>query len=197
MVRPGGGPRRRRVWRHNRRLLQPGAPAGGVTERVAGSGMGSLTGVAAREYAPAAEAPIRWAAPAHSRPPMLRSLTAIAVAACLLLQACGAGWRRPPDLELGPLAQRQQAQVWHQGRVVRWHALVISADSISGVPYLRPPDCDSCRVALPRAQVDSLRLGNPVAGFWKTVGLVVGIPLLVLGVVCVIGDGGPPCTGRS
>jgi hypothetical protein len=87
--------------------------------------------------------------------------------------------------------------VWHQGRVERWHTLVVSTDSISGIPYLRPRDCDSCRTILPRAHVDSIRLGNPVAGFWKTVGLVVGIPLLVFGVTCVLEGGGPPCTAGS
>jgi hypothetical protein len=79
----------------------------------------------------------------------------------------------------------------------RWHALVIGADSISGVPYVRPPGCDSCRVALPRAEVDSVRLGNPVAGFWKTFGLVVGIPVLVFGAICLVDGGGPPCSRGS
>jgi hypothetical protein len=128
---------------------------------------------------------------------MRRSATAVTVAACLLLEACGAGWRRQPDLEPGPLAPRQQAQVWHQGRVERWHALVVSSDSLSGVPYLRPVHCDSCRVVVPRAHVDSVRFGNPVAGFWKTVGLVVGISLLAFGVVCAVEGGGPPCTTGS
>ncbi len=37
---------------------------------------------------------------------------------------------------------------------------------------------------LPLAQVDSVRVGHPVTGFWKTLGLVIGIPLAVLGVLC-------------
>jgi hypothetical protein len=124
---------------------------------------------------------------------MRRSLVAAAVGACLSLQACGAGWRRQPDLEPGPLPPRQQAQVWHQGRAERWHVLVISADSVSGVSFMRPVDCDSCRVVLPRAQVDSIRLGNPVAGFWKTVGLIVAVPMLAFAIVCA-GEEGPPCS---
>jgi hypothetical protein len=128
---------------------------------------------------------------------MNRSLTGAVVGISFLSLACGAGWRRRPDLAPGPLSPRQQAQVWHQGRAERWHALIISPDSISGVPYLRPLDCDSCRLALPRTQVDSVRLGKPVAGFWKTAGLVVGIPVLVLAVLCASSGGGPPCSHGS
>jgi hypothetical protein len=48
------------------------------------------------------------------------------------------------------------------------------------VPYLQRPDCDSCRVSLPLAEVDSLRAGNPAAGLWKTVGLsLVGLVAVV------------------
>jgi hypothetical protein len=31
--------------------------------------------------------------------------------------------------------------------------------------------------------VDSVRLGNPEAGFWKTAALVVTVPVLVFGVI--------------
>jgi hypothetical protein len=66
--------------------------------------------------------------------------------------------------------------------VLRLHAVRLSNDSLSGVPFVKPPDCDSCRVSLPRDAVDSLRTGNPTAGLWKTVGLtLVGM----LGVVVV------------
>ena len=128
---------------------------------------------------------------------MKRSVIGAVVGISVLSQGCGAGWRRRSALEPGPFSPRQQAQVWHQGRAEHWHALIVSPDSISGVPYLRPPDCDSCRVVLPRAQVDSVRFGNPVAGFWKTAGLVVGIPVLVLVVWCASGGGGPPCSHGS
>jgi hypothetical protein len=47
--------------------------------------------------------------------------------------------------------------------------------------------CDSCRLALPRAAVDSVRLGDPVEGFWKTVALVLGVPTLILIYVCARG----------
>ncbi len=60
----------------------------------------------------------------------------------------------------------------------------VGPDSISGIPFLLPTTCDSCRTALPRAAVDSLRLGDPMEGFWKTVGLVVLVPVAILAVIC-------------
>jgi hypothetical protein len=75
----------------------------------------------------------------------------------VLLNGCGAGWRRTPDLGLGPLPRRQQAQVWYAGRSERWHAVDV--------------------------RVDSVRFGNPSAGFWKTFGLAVS-PVVLLVVIC-------------
>ena len=107
------------------------------------------------------------------------------VALALLLTGCGAGWRTTP-LATGPLPRRQQAQVWTEGRALQWHAIVVATDSISGVPYTRPPGCDSCRVAVPRESVDSVRLGNPTAGLWKSMGLGMGITVAAAVVMCRI-----------
>jgi hypothetical protein len=100
-----------------------------------------------------------------------------------ILTGCGAGWHRVEPW-VGPISARQRAQVWHDGRFEQWHALLLSQDSISGVPYFRAITCDSCRIALTRAQVDSLRFGNPTAGFWKTMGLLIGVPALIAGIAC-------------
>lgn len=112
---------------------------------------------------------------------MLRRTAAIALASLHI--GCGAGWRTTP-LASGPQPQRQQAQVWTGGRALRWHALVVGDDSISGVPFNRPPACDTCRVAVQREEVDSLRLGNPTAGFWKSVGLGLGLSMIGALVIC-------------
>ena len=101
----------------------------------------------------------------------------------LLHAGCGAGWRTTP-LTPGPLPPRQQAQVWTGWHVLRWQGLVVASDSISGVPFTRSPACDSCRVAIPRGSVDSVRLGNPTAGFWKSVALGTGITLAAALVIC-------------
>lgn len=85
--------------------------------------------------------------------------------------ACGAGWHRIDPQPSPALSTRRQVQVWHAGHVVRLHAVTVTADSLSGVPYFKPAECDSCRVTLARGTVDSVRSGSPSAGFWKTVGL--------------------------
>lgn len=109
---------------------------------------------------------------------------AVMVASCLLVQGCGAGWRRPAEPVPGPLAPRQQVEVWQGNRATRWHAVVVTADSVSGVPYFRPIDCDRCRVGVARSTVDSLRLGNPVAAFWNTIALVMAAGLAFLAIYC-------------
>lgn len=100
---------------------------------------------------------------------------------------CGAGWHQAPTIPLGALPPRQQVQVWHDGQVAQLHAVVVTGDSVLGIPFLRPITCDSCRISIPRAETDSIRLGNPVAGFWRTFGLVVGIPAVVLFAICLSG----------
>jgi hypothetical protein len=52
-------------------------------------------------------------------------------------------------------------------------------------------ECDSCRVSLARTAVDSVRLGQPVAGFWKSFALIIGVPLAVVAIWCGT-DGGCP-----
>ena len=111
-------------------------------------------------------------------------------ALALSTAACGAGWRQPAHLPPGPWPTGQQVQVWSERQALRWHAVVVLQDSISGVPFLAPPACDTCRRTLLLAVVDSVRVGRPVAGFWKTVGLVIGLPLAAFMVLCGGGSGG-------
>ncbi len=109
----------------------------------------------------------------------MRYRSLIAVAALTVLCGCGAGWHRIP-LAPQQLPARQQAQIFQAGHATRVHAVAITADSISAVPFVRSPACDSCRIRLATASVDSVRIGNPVAGFWKSVGLVLGSLLGVM-----------------
>jgi len=116
---------------------------------------------------------------------VIAAVTALAV----VCAACGAGWHRPAHLEPGPLAPRQQVEVWSGGSVQRWHAVQVGPDSMSGIPFVRPTTCDICRIALSRAAVDSIRVGDPVGGFWKTVALVLGAFTLALVYTCRGGCG--------
>jgi hypothetical protein len=106
----------------------------------------------------------------------------------LLISACGAGWHRVPSPEPGALTPRQQAQLWEGEKAHQMHAVIVGPDSISAIPFFRPIDCDSCRRTLARSSVDSVRLGSPVAGFWKSVGLVMAVFALVCTRYCVHPD---------
>ena len=52
-----------------------------------------------------------------------------------------------------------RARIWTRDTVLQWRAVLITADSISGIPDKRPELCDSCRVALATSVVDSLQVG--------------------------------------
>jgi len=102
----------------------------------------------------------------------------------LVLSGCVAGWRRA-DLNVPqPLSPTQQVEVWRGNGAVRWHIVDVTRDSIIGIPLGQPVSCDSCRRAVARAQVDSVRWGYPVSGFFKTI--VFGF--LTLGTVIVVYD---------
>jgi len=112
------------------------------------------------------------------------------IAACLAVlvivqSACGAGWRQPPAFPTSSPPPRQQAQVFTGGRVLQLHAIHVSADTLSGVPFLRPIGCDSCRIRIARTEIGSLRFGDPTAGLWSTVSLVVAVPALAIGILCL------------
>jgi len=49
--------------------------------------------------------------------------------------------------------------IWSGGQVKKWHAVVITQDSVSGIPYSVPLKCYGCRRSMPRTQLDSMKLG--------------------------------------
>ncbi len=103
-----------------------------------------------------------------------RRRSALLFASLLPVWACGAGWHRIEPVVPSNLPQRQQVQVWQGRQRLRLHAIRVDHDSVSGVPFQKPTDCDSCRISLPSSTVDSLRAGNPTAGFLKSVALTLG-----------------------
>ena len=63
--------------------------------------------------------------------------------------------------------------------MVQLYGIAVTEDSLSGVPWLKPLDCGSCRVTLARTSVDSLRTGSPEVGFIAT--LLIGVIAVFLG----------------
>ena len=99
----------------------------------------------------------------------------------LLLIAGGCtpvGWHRV-DLT-SRFRRREQVKVWSRGRVERWHAVVFSRDSVSGIPYKMPLNCDRCRRSIAQTQVDSLRTATPL-GAWVLI--AVGATAVVYGLI--------------
>ena len=78
--------------------------------------------------------------------------------ATLLVVACSsfqAG--RPLDQLPLPVPPEKRVEVWVGGERYQLHAVTVDADSVHGVRWWHHPDCDSCRVSLGRASVDSVR----------------------------------------
>ncbi len=95
--------------------------------------------------------------------------------------ACGPGWR---PFVATPAEQPPAGQVieFHVAdTLVRLHAVHVTRDSISGVPWLQHPGCDSCRTAFALDRVSALRSGNPGAGAENILAVMLGIGLFIAG----------------
>jgi hypothetical protein len=106
----------------------------------------------------------------HLARPLLGYRSVIVAGLCLV-NACGAGWHREEIGPEGDLPPRQQVQIWMGQRSRVLHAVRLGPDSLTGVPFHLPPDCDSCRVAMPSGAVDSIRLGSQERGALRSLGL--------------------------
>ena len=63
---------------------------------------------------------------------------------------------RPLDTAT-PVTPHDIVWIWSGSAVNKWHAVVLTSDSISGIPYEVPLPCDHCRRSLPRSQIDSMQ----------------------------------------
>ena len=103
--------------------------------------------------------------------------------------ACGAGWTATVVSPGTRFPERRQVQVWLHDDVLRWHAVRITDSTVSGVHFLEPADCDSCRVSVPRSDVDSLRPGRPELAIVKSAGLATGLMVGVALGACIMFGG--------
>jgi hypothetical protein len=108
----------------------------------------------------------------------------------LLATGCNSGvWERRRIEQPTPLEPYDIVWIWSGGQLEKWHAVVITPDSVFGIPYKISLRCDSCRRSMPRTQVDSIKVGYTGAhkGLARTsleVAGAVGVVILLEMVVC-------------
>lgn len=112
--------------------------------------------------------------------------TAVTIAALFLIVACSSFSRGTPVDQLPtPLPERDRVEVWSGGASRQLHAVSLDADTLRGVPWWMDPHCDSCRVAIPRAAVDSVRTLHYASGetgaFLLILAPIIAIALFVKG----------------
>ena len=98
----------------------------------------------------------------------------VLVLACLVAPGCAA-WSIIPRPAPAELEARKVVQVWTGPTATTLRHVVVGADSVSGVRTDRYPICDSCRVSIAQAEIDSFRI-KPVDsanGFGS--GMIIGL----------------------
>ncbi len=85
------------------------------------------------------------------------------LAVVLLVAGCG-HWEESRVYPATPLKPADPVLIWSSGKVEKWQAVVITRDSVSGIPYGTSVKCDSCRRSIPRALVDSMKLEYRTGG---------------------------------
>jgi len=100
----------------------------------------------------------------------------------LLTAGCSAStstqWRRLDQPT--PVKPDVLVRIWSGGVGNKWHAVSITQDSVSGIPYDVPLSCDSCRRSIPRSQVDSMQVSYTHRHVAKEALTVVGITVVAL-----------------
>jgi len=107
---------------------------------------------------------------------MTRSLC---LAFVLLIAGCwGNYWGQRPVDQPTPIDPGDPVWIWTRGGVEKWRAVVVTQDSVSGIPFESSRKCVMCRRSIPRVQVDSMKHGYRTLA--QTVTEVVGVPTLLL-----------------
>src|SRR4051812_26081916 len=87
---------------------------------------------------------------------MVASRMVAAAISILSLNACYT-WRADNNALNGSHSSRDQFEVWAQDKSRPVHGLRVNGDTVSGVPFTLPANCDSCRIRWLRSDIDSVR----------------------------------------
>src|SRR2546428_5073386 len=115
--------------------------------------------------------------------------------------ACGQHWN-PPLEQPTPMKPSDAVLIWSSGTVEKWHGVVLTSDSVSGIPYGTSLECDSCRRNIPLVLVDSMKVRHWTAAQTSLVigGALAAAPLLEYAVCSLVREvtgGTGQCRGGS
>lgn len=117
-------------------------------------------------------------------PPGVLRGARLSLALVMLGAACTPRYVRVADgIPLGA-DPRQRVQVFARGRTLELHAIAMNPEAVSGVPYFQSPSCASCRITVPRPEIDSLRVINPKDDTPLYVGLGIVAVLFLMFTAC-------------
>ena len=106
--------------------------------------------------------------------------------ALLLAAGCaspsGVRWMKE---DIHPVAVRgdrrlDRVRLWTHDGVREWHSVLVTRDSISGIPDTVSQQCDSCRVTIPTSAIDSLHVGYRQEGVKDPFASDLGLIALIL-----------------
>lgn len=106
-----------------------------------------------------------------------------------LVTGCGPRWRPVAVAPPRTLPPTQLVRVWHQGGAHTLHAVIVGADSLSGIPWRQAPSCATCRVSFSLGAIDSVRTGGTDLGALRPVlGTAFVITLIAFGMSRMYGS---------
>jgi hypothetical protein len=90
---------------------------------------------------------------------VLVALSRCSCLALLIFQGC---WTRSRRLDQPtPIRREDTVWIWSGGKGVRCHDVIMSPDSVTGIPISLPAGCDDCRYAIAMTNVDSIVVVRP------------------------------------
>ena len=115
-----------------------------------------------------------------------------AMRGCVLLLLMGptacTSWAGRAGVLNHPLTSRDQVRLWVQGQAFQVHGVRVVGDSVLVVPFIQPPQCDSCVLRFATREVDSVQVRHLDGN--KSLLLAVALSPLIYVVVWAIALGG-------
>jgi len=116
-----------------------------------------------------------------------RPWAAVIVLALFLPAACTAGWQTFNPAPPRSIPPEQLVSFDANGTTYQLHAVKLTRDSISGIPWTEHTSCDTCRIAFAAGEISHVRTGDPGRTAWNIVLPVVGFFTAAIVILCFNG----------